>query len=111
MEKQIKDFPDYYIHADGYVISRKHGKERKMVGGSTGTGYPQVTLRHNGVQVQRLVHRLVAEHFVDAVDTEGNPVYQGIDTSFLVATLTKAIQELSAKNDALEARITALEAK
>ena len=47
----------------------------------------------------------------DAVDEDGNPVYQGIDTSFLVATLTKAIQELSAKNDALEARIAALEAK
>jgi hypothetical protein len=45
----------------------------------------------------------------DAVDAEGKPVYQGIDTSFLVATLTKAIQELSAKNDALEARLTAAE--
>ena len=47
----------------------------------------------------------------DAVDSEGKPVYQGIDTSFLVATLTKAIQELSAKNDALETRLAALEAK
>jgi hypothetical protein len=28
----------------------------------------------------------------DAVDADGNPVYQGIDTSFLVATLTAAIQ-------------------
>ena len=37
------------------------------------------------------------------------PAYQGIDTSFLVATLTAAIQELSAKNDALTARIVALE--
>ena len=45
----------------------------------------------------------------DAVDADGNPVYQGIDTSFLVATLTAAIQELSAKNDALTARIEALE--
>jgi hypothetical protein len=45
----------------------------------------------------------------DAVDADGKPVYQGIDTSFLVATLTAAIQELSAKNDALEARIAALE--
>ena len=47
-------------------------------------------------------------------DEEGveqiRPVYQGVDTSFLVATLTAAIQELSAKNDALEARIAALEA-
>jgi len=33
----------------------------------------------------------------DAVDTEGKPQYQGIDTSFLVATLTAAIQELNAK--------------
>ena len=38
----------------------------------------------------------------DAVDAEGKPVYQGIDTSFLVATLTAAIQELNAKITALE---------
>jgi len=47
----------------------------------------------------------------DAVDADGKPVYQGIDVSFLVATLTAAIQELSAKNDALTARVVALEAK
>jgi len=46
------------------------------------------------------------------------PSYQGVDTSFLVATLTAAIQELKAINDtqaetinALTARIVALEAK
>jgi hypothetical protein len=54
----------------------------------------------------------------DAVDENGNPKYQGIDTSFLVATLTAAIQELKALTDAqastitaLTARITALESK
>ena len=36
----------------------------------------------------------------DEVDANGNPVYQGIDTSFLVATLTAAIQELKAEFDA-----------
>jgi hypothetical protein len=41
----------------------------------------------------------------DAVDADGNPVYQGVDTSYLVATLTKAIQELNAKVESLEARI------
>ena len=41
----------------------------------------------------------------DAVDADGNPVYQGIDTSFLVATLTAAIQELNAKVQALEAQL------
>ena len=39
----------------------------------------------------------------DGVDKDGNPDYQGIDTSFLVATLTAAIQELKAEVDALKA--------
>ena len=47
----------------------------------------------------------------DAVDAEGNPQYQGIDTSFLVATLTAAIQEQQAIIQQLTARIEALEAK
>jgi hypothetical protein len=46
----------------------------------------------------------------DAVDAEGNPVYQGIDTSFLVATLTAAIQEQQAMIDELKAKVAALEA-
>jgi hypothetical protein len=45
----------------------------------------------------------------DAVDADGNPVYQGIDTSFLVATLTAAIQEQQAIITALTARVEALE--
>ena len=40
----------------------------------------------------------------DAVNAEGNPIHQGIDTSFLVATLTAAIQELTARIAALEAK-------
>ena len=61
----------------------------------------------------------------DAVDAEGKPVYQGVDTSFLVATLTAAIQELAKTSseqqtlivsqseliNSLTARVTALEAK
>lgn len=59
----------------------------------------------------------------DAVDEKGDPKYQGVDTSYLVATLTAAIQDLKAINDtqaetlsqqtetidALTARIVALE--
>jgi len=45
----------------------------------------------------------------DAVDAEGNPRYQGIDTSFLVATLTAAIQEQQALIQTLTARVAALE--
>jgi len=46
----------------------------------------------------------------DAVDAEGNPQYQGIDTSFLVATLTAAIQELKAELDTVKAELAALKA-
>jgi hypothetical protein len=45
----------------------------------------------------------------DAVDADGNIKPQGIDTSFLVATLTAAIQELRAIVDSQAARIAALE--
>jgi len=52
----------------------------------------------------------------DELDSDGNPKYQGIDTSFLVATLTAAIQEQQAlitaqaeTINALTARVTALE--
>ena len=47
---------------------------------------------------------------VEAVYEEREvPVYQGVDTSFLVATLTAAIQELKAELDAAKQRIAALE--
>jgi len=42
----------------------------------------------------------------DAVDDEGNPVYQGIDQSKLVPLLTAALQEALAKIETLEARLT-----
>ena len=44
----------------------------------------------------------------DAADAEGKPQYQGIDTSFLVATLAAAIQELKAIVDAQGAEIASL---
>ena len=47
----------------------------------------------------------------DAVNEDGSIKPQGIDTSFLVATLTAAIQEQQATIESLTARIVALEAK
>jgi hypothetical protein len=43
----------------------------------------------------------------DAVDADGNPIYQGIDQSKLVPLLTAALQEAIAKIETLEARLTA----
>ena len=44
----------------------------------------------------------------DAVDKDGKPKYQGIDTSFLVATLTAAIQEQQAMIAQLQSDVAAL---
>jgi hypothetical protein len=70
---------------------------------------------NNELDTGFIAHEL-QEHFPkavsgekDAVDADGNPIYQGIDTSFLVATLTAAIQEQQAMITSLTARITALE--
>lgn len=50
-----------------------------------------------------------AEEEIPAVIGEREvPAYQGIDTSFLVATLTSAIQELKAELDATKAEVEAL---
>ena len=54
-------------------------------------------------------HAVVGEK--DAVDADGNPQYQGIDTSFLVATLTAALQEAHGLIKDLQVRVNALEAK
>ena len=45
----------------------------------------------------------------DAVDAEGKPKYQGVDTSFLVATLTAALQESHQLIKDLQVRVAALE--
>jgi hypothetical protein len=48
----------------------------------------------------------------DAMEADGvTPRYQGIDTSFLVATLTAAIQEQQQMIETLQAKVAALEAK
>jgi hypothetical protein len=71
----------------------------------------------NGVDGEGFIAHELAEVFPnavagekDAVDDSGNPKYQGIDTSFLVATLTAAIQEQQAMIDELKAKVAALEA-
>ena len=71
------------------------------VDGSDGEGF----IAHELAEV--CPHAVTGEK--DAVDADGNPKHQGIDTSFLVATLTAAIQEQQALITQLTARITALE--
>ena len=65
------------------------------------------TWKENGTNGQGFIAHELQEIIPDCVvgkkdntDQDGNPVYQGIDTSFLVATLTSAIQELKQQFDA-----------
>ena len=44
----------------------------------------------------------------DAVDKDGKPTYQGVDTSYLVATLTAAIQEQQAMIEELKQEVAKL---
>jgi hypothetical protein len=69
------------------------------VDGSDGEGF----IAH---ELQAVVPQCVTGE-KDAVDAEGKPQYQGIDTSFLVATLTAAIQEQQAIINDLKARLDA----
>ena len=45
----------------------------------------------------------------DAIDADGNPVYQGIDQAKLVPLLTAALQEAIGEIESLKARVAALE--
>jgi squalene cyclase len=75
------------------------------------------TWKESGIESQGFIAHELAEVCPDAVtgekdavDAEGNPQYQGIDTSFLVATLTAAIQELKAELDSVKAELATLKA-
>ena len=64
-------------------------------GGNDGEGF----IAH---EVAQIVPNAVSGE-KDALDKDGNPIYQGMDASYLVATLTAALQELKAEVDALKA--------
>jgi hypothetical protein len=73
------------------------------------------TWKKSGIQGQGFIaHELQAVvpdcvgGLKDAVDDEGNPIYQEIDTSFLVATLTAAIKELKSEIDSVKAELQTL---
>jgi len=59
-------------------------------------------------EVQEIVPEAVVGE-KDALDEEGNPVYQGVDQSKLVPLLVASLQEALAEIDNLKARVSALE--
>ena len=60
--------------------------------------------------IQKKIDHFAVSGSAQKIDENGNPVYQGIDQSKLVPLLVKTIQEQQTVIEALETRITALEA-
>lgn len=54
---------DYLIYTDGRVFSQKTSIFLKHQ--DNGSGYKKVSLRHGGRTIQKYVHRLVAEAFIE----------------------------------------------
>ena len=98
---RLKDNIAPMVGALATVQTLKPVTYKWKVDGSDGQGF----IAH---ELQEVVPQAVTGE-KDAVDEEGNIKPQGIDTSFLVATLTAAIQEQQALITSLTARITALE--
>ena len=65
MEKRIKDFEDYSITDDGKVISYKYKTPKIMKTWFQKSGYENIKLCKNNQTYHFLIHRLVAEAFLD----------------------------------------------
>jgi hypothetical protein len=92
---RLKDNPQPMVGALSTVTQLKPCTYTWKVNGQQGQGF----IAH---ELQAVVPECVSGE-KDAIDENGDPVYQGIDTSFLVATLTAAIQELKAEFDEYKA--------
>lgn len=70
MLKEIEGKPDYFVSTDGEVFSKKHGGFRKLKLQSYPNGYVFVSFSHGSVQTCRMIHRLVAESFIENPDNK-----------------------------------------
>lgn len=68
----IKGFPNYVINSDGTVMNVMSGRYLKPE--ETSNGYARVTLSAFGVTKRYLLHRLIAELFVDGRTATRNVV-------------------------------------
>lgn len=65
--KQVKEFPDYYASTNGDIYSSKYKELRKLrtYKSMSGESYHMVDLRKDNKTHKSLVHRLIANTFID----------------------------------------------
>lgn len=67
--REVKGFKDYYASTNGSIYSRKSGKLKPLKPWLDSKGnYLMVSLSKNGKNYKRLVHRLIAEAFIEQED-------------------------------------------
>ena len=62
MQKQILNYPNYIADTNGFIINKKGNILKESF---VSTGYKQVTLCNNGKLRNVLVHRIIAETFLE----------------------------------------------
>lgn len=88
--KEIKGYEGrYLISSSGDVISLKYGgsnRAKMLTWKVNNKGYAWVELRKNGIKEQKLIHRLVAEAFIEKVEglnlinhKDENPLNNDVD--------------------------------
>jgi hypothetical protein len=65
--KEVKGYKGYFITDDGRVFSNKSGelRELSLYKSNSGKGYKMIDLFQDGRKHKKLVHRLVAEAFIE----------------------------------------------
>lgn len=72
MVKEKIIYDDYIIRSNGEILSlkKRHNSAKILKFDTDKTGYYRVTFSVNGKTVRKLVHRLIAENFIDRVDNK-----------------------------------------
>ena len=68
--RPIKGYPDYDISNFGEISSNKFNKRKRLKPGKNNSGYYQVVLSKNKITKTFLLHRLVAENFIENKDNK-----------------------------------------
>ena len=76
--KTIKEIPNYMVSNTGLV---KHKRLNRILSGYLVNGYKSVCLTYNNKKIYRLIHRLVAQTFLENI--ENKPCVDHIDTNIL----------------------------